>query len=156
MEVRMSYGNGDPKQVVQRYVDEVWNSHNLEVLDELVHQDFTIKGTGYQPDKEGEKEFVEAHRKAFPDMSYKILTMVAEGDQVSATIVGQGTHQGEWMGQPPTGNKVTVNGTATFTIRDGKIVESVHTVDLLGIRIDLGLVEEEKVLPGKYTRPTLT
>jgi predicted ester cyclase len=143
------------KQVVRRYVDEVWNAHRLEVHDELVAPEFEIANTGYAPHKDGEKEFIEAHRRAFPDMRYRILNMIAEGDEVSATIQGKGTHRGEWMGQAPTGNQVTVNGNATFTIKDGKIVKSVHNVDLLGLRIDIGLVNEQQVLPGNITRPTL-
>jgi predicted ester cyclase len=143
----------DNKKVVKKYIDEVWNQHNLRAHDDVVHPNFKIKGTGYKPDKEGEKKFIEDHRKAFPDMKYTITDLIGEGDKVTANIVGKGTHKGAWMGQPPTGNKVTVRGSATFTIKDGKIIESVHNVDLLGIRMDIGAVKKEEVLPAGIKRP---
>jgi predicted ester cyclase len=141
------------KAVVRKYVDEVWNKQNLAAADELLADSFKIIGTGYQPDKEGEKEFVRKHRKAFPDMHYQIKELVAEGDKVSANIVGKGTHKGEWLGKAPTGNKVTVRGNARFTIKDGKITESVHHVDLLGVRLDIGAVDEAEVFRGELRRP---
>jgi steroid delta-isomerase-like uncharacterized protein len=147
--------NGEEnKRIVRRYVNEVWNNNDLAAADEILDDSFRIKGTGYRPDKDGEKEFVQQHRQAFPDMRYSITRMIAEGDEVSASIVGRGTHRGPWMGRPATGRRVTIRGDATFTIRNGKIVESVHHVDLLGLRIDIGAINEDEVFPAPFRRPS--
>jgi predicted ester cyclase len=52
-----------------------------------------------------------------------------------------GTHGGEWpAGIPPTHKQVTVEGTYTLRIADGKIVECWAQMDALGLMQQLGVI----------------
>ncbi len=67
---------------------------------------------------------------AFPDMSVTIEDMVAEGDKVSVRVTYRGTHQREFMGIAPTGNKLNITNANTLRITDGKFVEGWNVTDL--------------------------
>ncbi len=48
--------------------------------------------------------------------------MIAEGDKVAARITMTGTHTGEMMGVPASGNKLNFPGMYFVTLSNGKIV----------------------------------
>ena len=67
-----------------------------------------------------------------PDAKYTITDMIAEGDKVSFMVYLSGTHTGGiFMGLPPTGKKIDINGTRVVRIADNKIAEMKTTVDML-------------------------
>jgi predicted ester cyclase len=45
---------------------------------------------------------------SFPDLSFTIEQMVAEGDRVSTLLAMDGTHTGPWLGIPPNGKRIGV------------------------------------------------
>jgi predicted ester cyclase len=131
------------EKVVRRFIDEVWNKGNVDVADELLHPRVKLRGVSYTPTRQGEKKFVAAYRKAFPNMRFRITQIIADGNHVSVQLRGKGTHKGEWQGVAASNNRVTVNGSALMTLRKGKIVEAVHNPDLIGVRRDMGVVPKE-------------
>ncbi len=62
-------------------------------------------------------------RSAFPDLKVEILDQVAEGDFVCSRKEFHATHTGEFMGIPPTGQKVVINVIDMIRLRDGQYVE---------------------------------
>jgi predicted ester cyclase len=54
----------------------------------------------------------------------------------------QATHQGEYMGIPPTGNRVNFTGISIYRIERGQIAESWGVSDLLGMMQQLGAIGE--------------
>jgi steroid delta-isomerase-like uncharacterized protein len=60
---------------------------------------------------------------AFPDSTHTIEDLFADGDKVVARVVGRGTHQAEFMGAPPSGRQVAMEGIAIYRFENGKIVE---------------------------------
>jgi len=52
----------------------------------------------------------------------------------------RGTHQGEFMGIPPTGKPVTVTGMSIDRIVGGKFVEGWLNFDALGMLQQLGVI----------------
>src|SRR5918995_1139720 len=64
---------------------------------------------------------------------------IAEGDKVVTRYTFIGTHQGEFLGIPPTGNRVQMTGMYLSHISGGKIVEEWNIYDLLGLMQQLGV-----------------
>ena len=79
-------------------------------------------------------------RLAFPDVSFTVEDMIAEGDKVVDRMTWQATHQGPFMGIPPTGNRLTVTEIHINRIAEGRIVERWAQPDLLGLMQQLGAV----------------
>jgi predicted ester cyclase len=52
------------------------------------------------------KRIVRTYRSAFPDPVYTVEKRVTEGDMVVTRWTARGTHQGEFMGIPPSGNSI--------------------------------------------------
>ena len=79
---------------------------------------------------------------AFPDIQMNVEDMIAEADKVVARVSVSGTHQGEFMGIDPTGNRVAITGIDILRIADGKIVEHWGNFDDLGMMQQLGVIPE--------------
>jgi steroid delta-isomerase-like uncharacterized protein len=130
------------KAVVRRFVDEVLNKGNFRVMDEVVAPEFVNHTTraGFPPTRESTKEQLAMYRSAFPDMRTTVEDMVVEGDRVVSRWTAQGTHQGELMGVPPTGKRVTVSGVDITRVASGKIVEHWEYWDQLELLQQIGAV----------------
>jgi predicted ester cyclase len=69
------------------------------------------------------RQFATEMHTAFPDAHIEVEDMIAEGDKVTARVTMSGTHQGEFQGIAPTGNRVRVRAIDIFRIANSKIVE---------------------------------
>ncbi len=131
------------KAVVRRFIEEVWNNGNLDVIDELIaenHVDHDPAQAGSPGGPQGARAFVEMYRAAYPDTHIELGELIAEGDLVAGTWTATGTHQGELMGIAPTGRSVTLTGIGVDRVSGGKIVESWANYDALGMLAQLGAI----------------
>lgn len=130
----------DNRAIVRRFYEELFNRQDLAVLDELVSSDFIHRQPGRVV--RGAEFFDEvksgAHFLAFPDFHMTIEDMIAEGDKVVTRWTARGTHQGEAMGLPPTGNEVSWTGVNIIRVVNGKLAEDWEELDLLGLMQQLG------------------
>jgi len=90
--------------------------------------------------KQGIPEFF----TAFPDIHITIEDMVAEGDKVAVLMTSRGTHKGEYMGIPPTGNRIEMRNTCIIRIANGKLAEWWGTLDGLRMMQQLGVIPSNK------------
>lgn len=137
----------DNSALVRRFVEEVFNRGNLDVVDQLVtpdyvHHDPTTQefGSGI----EGFKQLISVYRSAFPDLHISLEDQVASADKVVDRWVGQGTHQGELMGMAATGRQVRAAGISIHRISGGKIAETWNNYDALGMLRQLGAIGEPR------------
>jgi steroid delta-isomerase-like uncharacterized protein len=127
------------KAVVTRFYEEVWNRGNTDVALELFADDYVrhdLRPSQAQPGGAGQAKVASDFRRAFPDLSFLVDLMVAEGDLVAARWTATGTHTGAWGDVPPSGNEVTFCGVNFFRVIDGKIIE------IWNHRDDLGLMQQ--------------
>jgi steroid delta-isomerase-like uncharacterized protein len=132
------------KRISRRVAEEAFSQGRLEVLDELVAEDFVNHDPAVPPElpsgREGLKELVRFYRSAFPDTRLTIEDQIAEGDRVVTRYTARGTHQGDFAGIPPTGKQATVTGITIDRIEGGKLVESWNSFDQLGLLQQLGAI----------------
>lgn len=115
----------DPKHVVTRIVEDMFNEHNLAAADRLVAPD-CVDHSGFpgQPaGLAGMKARWGMMFAAFPDFRVTIDDLVAEGDKVSMRATGRGTHDGEFFGVPATGKPVVFTEINLSRIVNGHMVE---------------------------------
>jgi predicted ester cyclase len=79
-------------------------------------------------------------RAAFPDAAVTLEDIVAEGDRVAYRLTIRGTHQGLFLGIPPSQKLVTVSFTAIVRIEDGKLAEEWGGLDQIDLLHQLGAV----------------
>ena len=130
------------KVIARRLFDEVLNAHSLARCDDLYDPNYVAHSLppGFSPDRDGYKQYISEFLQAFPDVHVTIEYMIAEGDFVAIRSTAHGTHQGEFMGIPPTGKEVTFSGVVTHRIVDSRIVEDWFDWDGLGLLQQLGVV----------------
>jgi len=131
------------KQVVRRIFEDMVNSANTQLLNELIAEDY--EGTQAGAPATGRTAFaatMENLRHAFPDIHYSIDDLLAEGDRVSVRWRWSGTHRGVFrtpLGEyPPTGKHVANDGIAVFQLKEGRAWRSWLITDRLGFLQRLG------------------
>ena len=131
------------KALYRRYV-EAWNKHNVAAMEELYAPDFVVHGPAAFGDMDlaAMKLLTAAWYAAFPDQHYTVEDLIAEGDKVVCRFTCRGTHQGEFMGIPPTGNVVTYTGIHISRVAGGKCVEDWRSADVLGFLQQLGAIPQ--------------
>jgi steroid delta-isomerase-like uncharacterized protein len=78
--------------------------------------------------------------RAFPDLHIAVEDVIAEGDKVVCRDTVTGTHQGDYMGLPPTGNSVTYNEIFISRFAGGRIAEIWGVVDVFSQMRQLGAI----------------
>ncbi|WP_084678385.1 ester cyclase [Actinopolymorpha alba] len=95
-----------------------------------------IQATGAQAIKE---VYATLHR-AFPDLHITAEDLIEEGDKLVARHTVTGTHQGEYMGRPPTGKPATYNEIFILRFTNGRIAETWGVVDVLSQMKQIGVI----------------
>src|SRR5215211_806477 len=133
---RKSVSTEENRAIFRRYIEEVWNQTNLEVVDEIFDRYISHQPDGsiLERGPEDVKRFVGEFRSAFPDLRLSIDDQIAEGDKVMIRETARGTHQGELRGMAPTGEEMEIKGIAIFRFSSqGKVVESWDSYDQLSL-----------------------
>ena len=128
----------DNKTIVRRMIEE-YNKHTLDWFDEFIAPDY-VDHTN-QVDREGVKQLFNMGFTGFPDWHETIEDIIAEEDKVWLRLTYTGTHTGEFMGLPPTGNKVTMTAVAIYRIVNGKLAEGWFINDGLDMSKQIGAIE---------------
>ena len=123
---RMSEQN---KTLFKRFVDEVFNKKNVAFIDEFL-----------DPSLVEHKEDIYAFLGAFPDLHITVEDLIAEGDKIVGRVTLTGTHQGELMGIPATGKKVSFSEILIARISNGKVVEQWEVADTMSMMQQLGVI----------------
>jgi len=128
--------------LIRRIFEEAFNLGHLSVVDELLSSDHLAHNAlgGAPNGPQGLKWLIAMFRAAFPDLYCTVEDEIREGDQFSAHWTMRGTHKGSFLGNPPTGRPIKVQGIIFARVSNGRIVEDWTLVDQLGILQQLGLV----------------
>lgn len=128
------------KALVRRIVDEVWNRGNLEVVDETFAADYTEHNPrpGQELGIEGYKGGVSMMRAAFRDLVLDVQDIVAEADRIALRYTLSGRHDGELMGIPASGERVSSDGMVFARVQDGRVAERWGVQDMLTLLQQIG------------------
>ena len=129
------------KTQARKWILEAWNQNRTqELVADVFAQDW-VDGNPTFADQpkgiEGAMYYAKVYRKIFPDIQFKLSHIIAEEDIVCFRIKARATHEGEFMGIPPTHKMVQFSGIVIHRIENGKFAESWNEIDLLAIRQQL-------------------
>ena len=126
----------------RRLVEEFINKGNTAVAEALVAEDHVALDP--TPEQEQGREaliaIIAMMRAAFPDLEWTIEEQVAEGEKVAVYFVWRGTHQGVFLGIPPTGKRVTVPCMLFDYFVAGQCKEGRFLMDSMSLMQQLGVV----------------
>lgn len=129
------------KELVRKMFD-VFVEWDLEAYQELLAPEFVFYYPSGNPNPMSKVETIELLKvfgAAFPDINTSMELLFAKGDEVAFTFIQRGTHEGEFMGIPPTGKQFESSGILYTRVEDGRIVEQREEFDMLGLYQQLGM-----------------
>jgi len=128
------------KDVLARMYDEAINGGNLDLIDELLSDDFVEheEFPGLDNTRDSVKTLFGVAQGAFANFRMEPTQFVSEGDLVVAWVRMKGTHTGEFMGIPASGNELDLELVDMVRVRDGQIVEHWGVSDSLAMMQQLG------------------
>jgi steroid delta-isomerase-like uncharacterized protein len=122
--------NSGDKELISTTIDEVFDP------DVRSGTPLPIEATGAQALKQVWTTLL----RAYPDLHVTVEDLFGEEDRLVARNTVTGTHQGEYLGVPPTGKSVTYNEMFIVRFADGRIAETWGVVDLLSQMKQLGAI----------------
>ena len=124
---------------------EAWNTGNLDMLDEVFAANLVYHVPPF-PDMiglEAHKHFIADSRRSYPDFHLTLDEIVVQGNTTATRWTWRGTFAGpsSSIPIPPTGKSGTALGCHITHWVDGKVAETWHIGDWLG------LLQQHGVLP---------
>lgn len=115
------------KELVRRFYREAIVERDSSTCERLLSVDFVHNGEARG--QAGQRAAVDYFLAAFPDLQHTIELILAEGNLVAAHQRWEGTHEGEFLGVAPTGNRVQFTSTAILRVHGDLIVEAWDEMD---------------------------
>lgn len=129
------------KAVVRRYLLEILNHRETDLLGSLVDADYLdhVAFPGQAPGLAGVRQRVNTLLGSL-DPQWTVHDLVAERDLVMVRWTLAGTHQGTFLGVPATGKPISFNGIDIYRVTDGKLSEHWNVVDMLEFYRQVGMI----------------
>jgi steroid delta-isomerase-like uncharacterized protein len=124
---------GAAADIVRRLTDEAFVGGNVEVVDEVIADDFVTHDPppGMPATREGQRAIAEMVVSAFSDRKLEFDEYLDTTDgRVVESWAMIATHTGDAFGVPGSGQQVRVRGIEIWRCSNGKIVEHWGSVDM--------------------------
>lgn len=131
-------------ETAMRRTYELLSAGDVDGFGRLLSDDFVEheEVPGLSPTREGVLDLFRGYLVAFPDLRMEVLDLLASGDKTVARVKATGTHDGEFMGLPPSGRAVEVQLIDIMRFEDGLVVEHWGVMDMLGMLQQLGALPD--------------
>jgi predicted ester cyclase len=126
------------KEIARRFREDLWNTGDLAIADELVTRDCLIEAhvpfpIDFARGPDAVRHLVFFYHLAFTEIRVTADQIVAEGETVAVRWTAHGRHTGHVPGLPPTGREIATTGIDMLRIVNGKITAGWVSWDVLGL-----------------------
>ncbi len=131
----------DHKALVQEMFAAIGAGRDVDsAIDKYMAEDFVeheeVPGMGNTRDTP--RQLFKMMQAAFTDFHVDVHDVLQDGDKVVARISFVGTHTGEFMGVPASGNPVDFDAVDIVQIRDDQCVAHWGVLDMAGAMAQMG------------------
>ncbi|HUR74658.1 MAG TPA: ester cyclase [Sporichthya sp.] len=112
------------KSLARRYFEDLFNAGRLEVAEEILDPAISFAGPLHPEPLHGMEAFrgfAVGWYTGFPDRHFELLAEWVDPGRIACHFHIAGTHRGEFLGRPATGNTIDVRAMNVMTIEGGKI-----------------------------------
>jgi len=124
-------------QLADRYVEMI-NAHDPDAVDRFVAEDYVNHNAFVADGREANRQFWTAFFAGLPDVRVAMEDLVVSGDRVVGRFVYRGTHTGDLMGIPATGQPVEMRSIDIWRVQNGMFVEHWDELNLLQVFQQIG------------------
>lgn len=131
----------DNKAILLQAIENFGRLETREKYFDLYDDHAILRGyVGVEPGIESIKQFYAQFWTAFPDSKIEVEDLIEDDDKIVCRFVVNATHNGDFMGVPPTGKPVAVPGITILRFADGKCVERWSQADWLSVMMQIGAI----------------
>ncbi|MEV6635018.1 ester cyclase [Actinoplanes sp. NPDC051470] len=129
------------RQLADLFV-EMTNTHNPDLVEKFVaenylnHNDFVADG------REANRQFWAAFFTGLPDVTVTMEDLIIAGDRVVGRFVYRGTHTGDLLGIPASGQPVEMRSIDIWRVQDGLFVEHWDQLNLMQMFQQIGALPQ--------------
>jgi|TARA_B110000263_G_scaffold162479_1_gene141375 steroid delta-isomerase-like uncharacterized protein len=136
--------SAENRALFQEFVNGM-NKKDVSFVDRLVDPDFVDHdpAPGQAPGLQGIKDLMQMFFTAFPDLHVTVNRLVADEDTVAGAVTTEGTQDGDFMGIPKSGMKISITELHMMRIANGKMVEHWGVGDGMTMMQQLGVMGED-------------
>jgi len=127
------------KDFMRRFLEASIAKDSTAFMD-LMAPDFIAHVLGGPKNREGFVQHMNVFNVAFSDMQITVLDILSDGEKVVARTTWRGTHDGDFMGMPPTGKQIEIEAFIVERLKDSKSVEHWSLFDQFTMMQQLGLI----------------
>jgi steroid delta-isomerase-like uncharacterized protein len=118
--------------LAERWMNDNWNNRDEKIVKATVAALLSPDIRAFMEGAEikSAQDFLDARRdliKGFPDVAMEIQERIGDRDVVALLWRVTGTHQGAYLGVPPTGKAIRIRGSTWFYFHDGKAILAYDT-----------------------------
>jgi steroid delta-isomerase-like uncharacterized protein len=131
----------DHKALVQDLYDALVPGVDVSaVIDRYFADDFVENEAfpGQDDSRETPKQMFTMVFAAFPDFRATVHDIIVDGDKAAVRLTFSGTHQGEFMGVPASGNRAEFSVIDIHEFRGDKIVAHWGVTDMAALMAQIG------------------
>lgn len=128
---------------------EVENEGQLDAMDRHFAADYVRHSEEGSASREEFKQIISDLHVGFPDLEFEVLDVVEEGNKAAYRWRSTGTHDGPYLGVPPTHRRVTATGiTISRFDEDGRTAEDWASWNKVSVLHTLGIIPiDERAKP---------
>ena len=121
---------------------EIVSGHDVSRFDEIVAPGYVNHNAFAEPGPEGVKQVFGALIAGVPDLkvSAEDVFVSADGSRLVGRYRYEGTHTGNFLGYPATGNAFTMRSIDIWRVEDGRFIEHWDELNTLDIFTQIGAV----------------
>jgi predicted ester cyclase len=136
--------SAENRALFQEFVNGM-NKKDASFVDRLVDPNFVDHdpAPGQAPGLQGIKDLMQMFFTAFPDLHVTVNRLVADEDTVAGAVTTVGTQDGDFMGIPKSGMKISITELHMMRIANGKMVEHWGVGDGMTMMQQLGVMGED-------------
>ena len=125
------------QQLAETYLTML-NTHEPDLVDRFVGETYRNHNAFVADGREANRQFWAAFFSALPDVTVTMEDSVISGDRVVGRYVYRGTHTGDFMGIPASGEPVEMRSIDIWRVEDGMFVEHWDELNLLEMFQQMG------------------
>jgi steroid delta-isomerase-like uncharacterized protein len=140
------------KQVLLKYYERL-NRHDLAGAAELLSEDCAVTVADSSLDREGYLDLFSSWLAGFPDLGNTVDEVIADGGTVAVRSTWEGTHDGGFVGIPPTGRRVRYGSFSFSRVEAGRITQRHLLANLFGVLQQIGDLSFRMPPAGRESAP---
>ena len=137
--------NDTAQRLTEAFV-QMLNTHDPDLVDSFVASDYRNHNAFVDDGREANRKFWAGFFAALPDLTATMEDLVVADDRVVGRFVYRGTHLGDFMGIPASGQPVEMRSIDIWRVADGMFVEHWDELNTLEVLQQIGALPQ--LAPG--------